>query len=186
METKIFKIRVYNESGDTVRELFFNNFIEAVKSWVDNAEWRSPTNPTVWAWYESQQSYIRLHDVNWFELTPNHIAEYLTRLFVYSEFEENAKILEIAINHYNEYKEGETLEMYKFTNEAIAIHKAASKTRKYSFRDDITGKEVTGTAEKIAAFIAEHDKKHNDNTSWGPTDKTDVEAWALLEALYNL
>lgn len=186
MEAKIFKIRVYNESGDAVRELFFDNFIEAVKTWIDNAEFRNPTNPTIWAWYESQQSYIRLRDINWFELSPNHIAEYLTRLFVYSEFEENAKILEISTRHYNEYKEGQPLEMYKFVDEAIAIHKAASKYREYSFRDDITGEEVTGTAEETAAFIAKHDKKHNNNTSWGPINKSDIEAWALLETLYNL
>lgn len=77
------------------------------------------------------------------------------------------------------------MKMYVFLDEAFAIHRAADPYREYHFRDSVTGDEIHGKSNEVKAFILHHDMMNNDKTSWGPVDVSDVEAWALLETIYN-
>lgn len=77
------------------------------------------------------------------------------------------------------------MSMYKDVPEALAIHAAADPARIYHYRDDITGVEFRGKCDDVKREILKHDDAHNLETSVGPVDVHDVEAWALLEAIYN-
>ena len=181
---ELFKVRIYTAGGSVDHEVFFNNIVDAVKAWAENAVKWSATNPTIWAWYEEKGRYIRLSDVNYFGVpSVGNIAEYLTRMFLYDD-PENKRIFASAVQHYRKHA-ARAIELYRSVDEARAIYKMADPNRVYSFKDDITGATISGNAEETTAFIDHHDKAHDLKTSWGPINPADVEAWSLLEVLYN-
>lgn len=75
--------------------------------------------------------------------------------------------------------------MYTSIPEALEIYRKTDPNKVYAFQDKITKASVTGLREHCEAFILAHDEEHKDVTKWLPVDDDDVEAWALLEAIYN-
>lgn len=84
--------------------------------------------------------------------------------------------------------------MYNSVSEAIAIYHAISPSNIYTIIEHVSGQRMTGTARELYDAILEQDAKTNGNIShtpegWtpkGPESQHLTEAWAILEAAYDV
>lgn len=75
--------------------------------------------------------------------------------------------------------------MYSTINEAMRIYKSIGPSNHYAIREEISGSIIAGTAAELYRAIIEADKAAGGRVSHIPTNPSDMEAWAIIEAAYN-
>lgn len=71
--------------------------------------------------------------------------------------------------------------MYTIIQEAHAVFTAISNTSVFTLRDDVSGKVKTGNKWTLLDWQEALDLLTDGNTSVGPVDADNVEAWAICE-----